>query len=126
MFFAPHTRIYAEAIDKKWLIQPWLVWLSGPEHRPINQRVPIRFLVRVVGSVPGQGTYERHLIDASLSHRCFSPSLPLSLKSIRMSLGEGERENSESNRKIESYLNTYFMGEHLEDQGSKKKVSEPH
>ena len=34
----------------------------------------------VAGSVLAQGTNERQLIDVSLSHGCFSPSLPLSLK----------------------------------------------
>ena len=57
------------------------------EHWPVNQRV--------MGSIPGQGTYlgyglgpwlgvcERQLMDVSLTHWCFSPlspSLPLSLK----------------------------------------------
>ena len=30
----------------------------------------------LAGSAPGQGECERQPIDVSLSHRCFSPSLP--------------------------------------------------
>ena len=42
------------------------------------------------------GAYEKQLISVSLSHRCFcpslSPSLPLSLKSITMYLGEDKKK----------------------------------
>ena len=41
-------------------------WLSWLERRPIHQKV--------AGSVPGQGMYERQLIDVSLS---LSPFLSL-------------------------------------------------
>ena len=41
-----------------------------------------------VGSISGQGAYGRQSVDVSLSHQCFSLSLPLSLKSINISLGE--------------------------------------
>ena len=53
-------------------------------HRPAKREV--------AGSIPGQGTRldcrfvpqlgerEKQLIDVCLSHRCFSPSLPFSLK----------------------------------------------
>ena len=39
-------------------------WLA---HHPIQQKV--------VGSIPHWGMYGRQLIDVSLPHRCFSPSL---------------------------------------------------
>ena len=52
-------------------------------YRPQSKMSPVQFPAKahayVVGSVPGQGTY-----NVSLSHGCFSPSLspstPLSLK----------------------------------------------
>ena len=48
--------------------------------RPIKPKVIVRFQV----AVPSRGGYQRQLIDVSLSHHCFSPSLsptlPLSLK----------------------------------------------
>ena len=63
---------------------PWLVWLGWLEHHPANRRE--------ADSISGQGAYERQPTDISLLHRCFSPclspSLPLSLKSISMSLGK--------------------------------------
>ena len=55
---------------------------------------PVRACAWVEGSVPGRSVCERQLIDVSLSHGCspLSPSLPLSLpfslKSINISLGE--------------------------------------
>ena len=74
----------------------WPGWLSWLKCHPVNWKM--------VGSIPGQGTClgcrfgpsqgecKRQLIDVSLSHQCFSPSLspslPLSLKSISMSSGE--------------------------------------
>ena len=62
---------------------PWLVWLSWLGIVPQSKRSLVQFLVRahawVVGSVPGQGMFERQPIDVSLSHRCFSPSLSPSL-----------------------------------------------
>ena len=46
------------------------------------------------GLVPGQGTYERQLIDVSLSHRCFPLSLPFPLSKIdkRVRRCEGRKE----------------------------------
>ena len=48
-------------------------------HLSAKRKVATWFLIRahawVVGSVPGQGMYERQLIDVSLSHQSFSPSL---------------------------------------------------
>ena len=60
----------------------WLSWLG---HLPVHQKV--------TGSIPGQGMFGRQPMDASLSQKCFSLSLPLpsSLSKINenMSLGEG-------------------------------------
>ena len=48
-----------------------------------SERSLVRFLVGAhawdAGSVPGQGMYERQLIDVSSSYQCFSPFLSLSL-----------------------------------------------
>ena len=41
---------------------------------------------------PYQGVYKKQPIDVSLLHGCFSPSLPLSLKSISISSGEDKKE----------------------------------
>ena len=53
-------------------------------HRPTKQKVtgsiPAQGTCLGVGLVPSQGTYERQPTVVSLSHLCFSPSLPLSLK----------------------------------------------
>ena len=50
---------------------------------PQSKRLPVQFPVRahawVVALVPGCGSYERQLMDVSLSHQCFSPSLSSSL-----------------------------------------------
>ena len=60
-----------------WL-EPWPMWLNWLEHCPVNWKV--------TGSIPSQGTClapvteERQLIDVSLWHQYFSPSLPLCLK----------------------------------------------
>ena len=75
--------------------------LSWLEHHPVNQRV--------TGSILHQGTcvggrfgpwssvYWRQLIDVSLSHGCFSPSLSpclsLSLESVSISLGEDKKDS---------------------------------
>ena len=81
--------------EGKKTVEPWPVWLSWLECRPIDQKV--------VGSIPSQDTYlgcrlgpwsghKRQVINVSLSHRCFSlclsPFFPLSLKSIDKSSGE--------------------------------------
>ena len=55
-----------------------------------TERLPVQFLVRahawVAGLVPGRGVGRRQLFGVSLSHRCFSPSLPLFLESIKKHL----------------------------------------
>ena len=48
----------------------------------------VRAHALVVGSIPSRGMYRRQLINVSLSHQCFSLPLPLSLKTINVSLGE--------------------------------------
>ena len=68
--------------------EPWLVWLSRLSASLRAKRSPVQFPVREHACVvePGAqlGACERQLIDVSLTHRCFSPSLshslPLSLK----------------------------------------------
>ena len=76
---------------------PWLVWLSWLENSPIDRRVvgSIPCQGWVSGVVPGPGVCERQLTEVSLSRWCFSsslsPSLPLFLKSIGMSLGEDKK-----------------------------------
>ena len=72
------------------------MWLSWLEHHPINQKV--------VGLIPGQGTYlgctfvpqlgtwERQLSDVSLPLSLLP--LPLSLKSISMSSGKGNKKRT--------------------------------
>ena len=57
-------------------------------------RHPGRARAWAAGSVPSWDVCERQLIHVSLSHRCFSPSLPLSLKSVSMSSGEGKNKFS--------------------------------
>ena len=63
-------------------------WFCPGQHDQLgvflqSERSPVWFLVRahawVVGQVPGWGACERRLIDVSLSHQCFSPSLSPSL-----------------------------------------------
>ena len=76
--------------------ETWVVRLSWLEHHPINRKV--------AGLIPGQGTYWGFKVGPwsgciweatdrcfPLSHQCFSPSLPLSLKSISMSLGKAKK-----------------------------------
>ena len=54
----------------------------------------VRFLVgahtEIVGLLLGWGMYERQKIDVAFSHQCFSISLslPLSLISVNVSVGE--------------------------------------
>ena len=68
---------------------------------PQVERLPVRFPVRapawVVGLVPSWGTYEKELINISLSHQCFSPSLSpfllLSLKTNKILKIKGEKIN---------------------------------
>ena len=61
----------------------WMVWLSGLSTSLQTKRLQVRFPVRahawVVAQVPQLETCERQPINFSLSHRCFSPSLSLSL-----------------------------------------------
>ena len=81
-----------EGLFKNHWLLPWPVWLGGLGVVPQSKMSPVRFSVRahvcLVVSVPSWGTYERQLIDVSLSHRYFSPSLspshPLSLKIIKV------------------------------------------
>ena len=53
-------------------VLPWPVWLSQlgiiQQSKRSQDRFPVRARAWVAGSVPGQGTYERQLIDISLSH----------------------------------------------------------
>ena len=62
---------------------PRPVWLSLLGITPQIERSHIRLVARVhawvAGSVPGQGACGRQLIDVTLSHQCFSPSLSPSL-----------------------------------------------
>ena len=63
------------------------MWLSWLEQYPLSGRLQVWFLVRartwVVGSFPSPGTRGRQPINVSLSHLCFSLSLPLSLKAMK-------------------------------------------
>ena len=43
-------------------------------------QLPVRACAWVAGSVPSLGTCVRQTMAVCLSHRCFSPSRPLSLK----------------------------------------------
>ena len=66
---------------------PQLVWLSWLGVVPQTERPPVQFPVMVhswiTGLVPSWGAYERQPIAVSLSHRCFSPSLPPSLPPLK-------------------------------------------
>ena len=70
--------------------QPWPGRLGGSERPPIHQRV--------VSSLAGQGTCLGHRFgpceatDQCLSRRCFSPSVPLSLKPVSESSGEDKKK----------------------------------
>ena len=56
------------------------------------------------GSIPSLGTHKRQLIDVSLSHRCFSLSLFLSLSSLKISLDEDYKNYRSNNiRKLGSW-----------------------
>ena len=60
---------------------PWPVWLSWLDVLLQREKLLVAATFAIVaGSVLAQGTNERQPIDVSLSHGCFSPSLPLSLK----------------------------------------------
>ena len=54
----------------------------------------------VPGSVPGWGRCERRLINVSLSHRCFSPSLspalPFSLRLMNVSSGKDQKKERDT------------------------------
>ena len=71
----------------------WLTWL---ESCPINHKVAVSIPGQGTcvgcGFDPSQGAFKKQPIDISLLYQCFSPflspSLPLSLKSISMSLCE--------------------------------------
>ena len=73
---------------KKKNLMPWLVWLSGLSAGLQTKRslvwCPIRAHSWVAGPGPQLGACQRQLMDVSLAHRYFSPSLspslPLSLK----------------------------------------------
>ena len=55
------------------------VWVLGPAW--VSQLAgAFSWTPNVVGLIPGQGKYRRQLTNVSLSHWCFSLSLPLSLK----------------------------------------------
>ena len=57
-------------------------WASSRKAKDLLVPLPVRAHAWVAGRVPGWGMYERQLMDVSLSHWCFSPSLsslPLSL-----------------------------------------------
>ena len=60
---------------------------SHPAKQKVTSSIPRLSTDWVVSSVPGPGTCRRQLIDVSLTHWCFSPSLslssPLSLKRKR-------------------------------------------
>ena len=58
------------------IVLSWLVWLSWLKHHPIHQKV--------VGLIPGQGSYKRQPID--VSHVSVSLSLSLSLISTPLLL----------------------------------------
>ena len=79
--------VILKGIDTKLFFKktflPWLVWLSWLEHPPINQTV--------VGLVPIWGMCERQPIYLSLS-LSLPPSLPLSLKSISMTLVRSKKK----------------------------------
>ena len=79
----PCKEARAELLNKRERA-PWSVWLRWLGISPQSKRLTVRFLVRVhtwiLGLVPVQGINKRQLIDVSLSHPCFSPSLsPLPL-----------------------------------------------
>ena len=75
----------------EWNLRPWQVWLSWLEHRPIHQKV--------AGLIPNQDMYldcgfntrlGRQPINVShINVSVSESSLPLSLKSINISSGEG-------------------------------------
>ena len=74
--------------SQKYITLALIVWLSWLSVVPQSKKVPVTFLVRthawVAGSIPVPGVYKRKLINASLSHWYFSPSLspylPFSVK----------------------------------------------
>ena len=65
-------------------------WSIVPVHQNIVGLMPSQGTHLGLGSIPTQGACGEQLITVSLSHRCFSRSLPLplSLKSIHVSSGE--------------------------------------
>ena len=77
-------------------LQPWLVWLSWLERRPITQGLQVWFPVRahtwVVVSFPSLGESGRQLINVSLLHKCFSPFLSLKESNEKISLGKDEKK----------------------------------
>ena len=66
---------------------PWLVWFSWLGIILQSERSRVQFLVRAHAWVAGLVLSWRQVINVSLSHQCFSPSLspslPLSLESIK-------------------------------------------
>ena len=77
-------------------ILPWLMWLSRLEHHPTTKRLQIQFPVRahtsIAGLIHSPGAYypwSRHAQEATglcltLSQPCFSLSLLLSLKAMKI------------------------------------------
>ena len=75
--------------------EPHPVWLRWMEHQPIKGKVINSIPKQDTSSCrfcPQSGQYERQPVNASLSTQYLSPSpspsFPLSLKSLSMSLGE--------------------------------------
>ena len=75
-------------------LEPWPMWLGWLKHCPLNPKV--------TGAIAGQGTSLGCRFSPQMGHvqeatdGCFSPSLcpslPLSLKSVSMSLGEDKKK----------------------------------
>ena len=100
------------------ILSPQLVWLSWLEYCPTNQKV--------VSSIPRQGTCLGHmfgLLSAPVQEAidgCFSrflsppppapnPYFPVSLKSIRMSLGEDLKKRRKVVCSLVNYASTWVV-----------------
>ena len=73
-------------IYEKFILEPWLVWLSGVSAGLQTQRSLVQFPVRahawVVGRVPIWGHARDNQLMLSLTHQCFSPLLFSSFASL--------------------------------------------